>query len=177
MFLDMAAEKAEESRCDRSKVGAALVEPRGMFVHVACNQVSPGHGHFTCKDFCPRGAKSYDELPTGSEPFDDCNSLHAEFAAVNLAMDRWRKSGPDETAAEALRTGEEALREFFDGWWMFSTKEPCEACKLYLQGLGIRYQFATSWQRKVVREGVLKVVVTPQGEGPGDTGGSPQHAD
>jgi deoxycytidylate deaminase len=152
-FLDMAAEEAEMSKCDRSKVGAALVEPGGKFVHIACNQVPPGHGSRTCRYFCPRGAKSYDELPSGSEPMDDCNSLHAEFAVVNLAMDRARQFGPDELPAEALRTDKEALREFFDGHWLFSTKEPCEACKMYIQGLGIRYQFATSWQRRVVREG------------------------
>lgn len=155
-FLDMAAEKAEDSKCDRSKVGAALVEPDGKMVYVECNEVAPGHGDHTCKDFCPRGAKSYDELPTGTEPMDDCNSLHAEFAVIHAAM-KAASLDHDETASEALRTNKEALRAFFGGWWMFSTKEPCDACKMYLQGLGIRYQFATSWKRRVVREGVVKI--------------------
>jgi deoxycytidylate deaminase len=177
-FLDMAAEKAEESKCNRSKVGVALVGPGGKFIHVACNEVAPGHGNHTCKDFCPRGAKSYDELPTGSEPFSDCNSLHAEFVAINLVLRTTSNLDADE-AFDLMADGndvedsEGALREFFKGWWMFGTKEPCDACKMYLQGLGIRYQFATSWKRRVVREGVL---VVAKGKGSGKPGGSANDA-
>lgn len=157
-FLDMAAEKANESKCDRGAVGAALVGPGGKLIHVACNEVSPGHGDHTCKDFCPRGAKTFDEQPSYA-PYDDCNALHAEFSVVQAALIQEKLDYSPENERDIL--------EFFRGYWMFITREPCDACKMYLQGLRIRYQFATSWQRRVVREGVLKVVA-PTGEGSGD---------
>lgn len=162
-MLDMAQDKARESRCDRSKVGAVLILQNGR-KFLACNEVSPGHGIHTCKDFCPRGAKSYAELPAGGEPYDDCNALHAEFAVIANAMESLRQGDVE----DAMATHDEALLKFFAGSWIFSTKEPCDACKMYLQRLGIRYQWATSWQRRVIREGVL-TIVNPSGEGSGNS--------
>jgi len=150
-WIDEAIEYAKRSLCDRSKVGAALILADGD-KFLAHNQVTPGHGSITCKSFCPRGAKTFAEQPAYAE-YNDCSALHAEFAVVNKALFAAGRNNSAEAfgeMADGLKTSQSTLRQLFRNSWMFVTREPCDACKMYLEGLGIRYQWVNIRKRKRV---------------------------
>lgn len=75
---------------------------------------------------CPRGLKSYDEVPANSD-YSDCISAHAERNAIEDAM------GKGVSAAE--------LREAT----LYCTREPCPQCGTLIAAAGI--------SRVVVAEG------------------------
>jgi tRNA(Arg) A34 adenosine deaminase TadA len=140
----MAEKEAKQSLCDRSKVGAVLAHPMGNF-YKARNIVEEGHSTQTCKNFCPRGRRSYIELPQDA-PFTGlgaCTATHAEMQAVKLA----KESFLEVYDGLALRLGEDIVlipesadadwRVVFEGFWMISTREPCPECRSVIDALGI----------------------------------------
>lgn len=108
------------SRCVRSRVGAALLDPSGTFLGLGHNYV-PGSRHEPCVVRCPRGLLTAEECPPGS-PYDapghECYAVHAEVSATLYAASVW---GLDRVI----------------GAFMFVTREPCGGCVKYLEERGI----------------------------------------
>lgn len=111
------------SRCVRRKVGALLFDAGGHFLSYGANINPPG---MPCNQgFCPRGKKSFDEVPAYSSYFD-CTATHAEVTAVRLALGRLVPLVYVNTVRREY--GRLRLR----GGTLVVTDEPCDQCTAYL---------------------------------------------
>lgn len=104
----MAAAVAKRSSCIRSQVGAVIVHDN-FWTYVGYN--GPSRGKVNCDDGgCPRGRKSFEELPSGSG-FDGyvgfCTAVHAEINALSKFLGHRPVNG---------RT------------ILYTTREPCAGC-------------------------------------------------
>lgn len=109
-FFKIAEVAALRSTCTRRQVGAVLVDwDTKMVLGLGYNGAPPGEPH--CTDgACPRGLKSYDEVPAFSN-YDNCIAVHAEVNALRAAPG--------------------------SGNIMFITCQPCEDCHILLVKNGI----------------------------------------
>lgn len=160
-LIDKAEEAAQNSRCDRSKVGAVLVHPKETKEYVAWNAVEDGHGSQSCKQFCPRGTKSYDELPSEAkfEGEGSCTASHAEMQVIGRAKEGYliTQMQADKSTDVALEVGE----GFFNGWWMFVTLKPCTGCRAEIDRLGIK----VLWTRSRFETKTRKITTPWSGNG------------
>lgn len=106
---------AQRSTCVRRQVGAVLLDGYGIQRGTGFNTEADDKD---CRQDCPRGRKTYAEVPAGSpygkgEP-GACIADHAEMVAL------WQ-------AAKAFELAEMRL------WTMVVTCEPCNDCQLVLE--------------------------------------------
>lgn len=83
-FLGIARAVAARADCRRACYGAVIVDTYNRIVSTGYNGSPPGEGSCLTGD-CPRGMKTYEELPgqeKGNNDYSDCISLHAETNAV-----------------------------------------------------------------------------------------------
>lgn len=126
-LMEAKAVALHSSRCLRKKAGVVLYDNEGRFLAYGANINPPGK---PCDEgFCPRGQKSYAELPSDS-PFSDCTAWHAEMVAILVAMGKCLGGDQDGTAS----VWERALLK---GGVMVVTHEPCHECMPRLKVLGL----------------------------------------
>lgn len=114
VWLGVAQAVAQRSSCIRSQVGAVIVVDN-QETYVGYN--GPESGETNCdKGGCPRGQKSFDELPSGAA-FNSlaglCTAVHAEMNALR----KYLKAHPEGVTGEVV---------------LFSTREPCQGCWMQL---------------------------------------------
>lgn len=110
-FIRIAHVVAARGDCRRSKVGAVIVDRSRIVVATGYNGVDPGEAG--CLDgACPRGLRSFDEIPSGFR-YDlreaPCIARHAESNAISFA--RRARQGPRLLGAT-----------------IYVTREPCIQC-------------------------------------------------
>lgn len=111
-WLGVAEAVARRSTCARRKVGAVAVDADNRILGTGYNGAVSGDAH--CTDGgCPRGLKSYDEVPAFSD-YGNCIAVHAE---INALMSR--------TWGSDIHT-------------MYITYQPCKTCRTRLRLLGVR---------------------------------------
>lgn len=109
---------ANRSSCVRSQVGAVIVvDNRDTYV----GYNGPESGAVNCDEGgCPRGKKTFDELPSGAA-FNGragfCTAVHAEINALRKYM-----------AASRVGVTSKAV--------LFTTREPCHQCWTQLLAAG-----------------------------------------
>ena len=115
--LLLAAAVAERADCTRRKVGAVMFSPDHRVLGTGYNGYPAGQPGCLSAAACPRGQRTYDELPTGNAYVDvehPCRAIHAE---ENVVM--------------------EVAREKRAGATVYITDEPCLNCQRVLAGSGI----------------------------------------
>lgn len=104
----MARAVAPRSSCIRSQVGAVIVRDN-MWTFVGYN--GPSKGKPNCdKGGCPRGRKSFEELPSGAAfDMDEgfCTAVHAEINALSKFL---------------------AVMSVTPSTMLYTTREPCAGC-------------------------------------------------
>lgn len=106
-YLNLAMAASLRSSCERSKVGAVIVDQDNIVVSLGYND-SPA-GHPGC-EACPRRTSG---CASGTS-YDNCVSIHAEQNAL-LFSDRARRMGGT----------------------IYITKEPCKTCRKLIYGSGL----------------------------------------
>lgn len=118
--LVLAFAAAMRADCTRRRVGAVVVNGEGRLVGSGYNGLAPGKPGCASSGACPRGLKSYAEVPTGigaanySGGPGECQALHAEMNAVV-----------------------DAGRPRTKGCTLFVTCEPCPLCRTVIRAAGI----------------------------------------
>lgn len=115
-FLQIALAVSARGDCTRSQVGAVLVDSQRIVVATGYNGVLPGQTG-CLSGACPRGLRTYDELPPGGS-YADCIAYHAEVNTISFA----------------LRAGQS---DRFDGATMYVTRDPCFNCRMAMINVGI----------------------------------------
>lgn len=111
-FLTIANAVSLRADCTRTQHGAVIVRHNRV---VATGYNGGPAGGPSCLDGqCPRGLKSYDELPPLSPDYSDCISIHAEQNAIMYAR------------FEELK-----------GATIYITGAPCSTCRKLIAGAGI----------------------------------------
>lgn len=114
----MAEAASARGDCRRSKVGAVLIDSDETIVTSGFNGFDRG-GPSCLGGDCPRGLKTYEELPPGGDyAGTGCEANHAELNAVIFA-----------------RKKNQLLR--LQGATAYITREPCESCHDLLRSEGI----------------------------------------
>lgn len=116
-YLAGAQWAATRADCRRSKVGAILVSRHHRILGQGFNGTVPGIPG-CLEGNCPRGLKSYDDVPADSD-YSDCISTHAERNAIEDAMHKGIPAS--ELQASTL----------------YCTREPCPACRTLINSAGI----------------------------------------
>lgn len=110
--LELAFTVSRRAACNRSRVGAVILDAQHRIVSCGYNGVPAGQ--VNCSDGgCPRGQLSYDELPALSD-YSNCNGIHAERNAIDYAP-----------ADRCL------------GSTIYITRAPCEGCREHTLASGI----------------------------------------
>lgn len=110
--LLLATAAASRAACNRSQVGAAVLDQAHRVVSCGYNGVPAGE--LNCSDGgCPRGQLSYEQLPPLGD-YSNCRGSHAEKNAIDYA------------AAEACR-----------GSTIYITRSPCDECLTLIRRSGI----------------------------------------
>lgn len=79
---DLLRETAARADCTRRQVGAVILRDSGLVVGIGWN----GLPDASCRaGACPRGQKSYDEIPASSDYAGNCAADHAERQAIARA--------------------------------------------------------------------------------------------
>lgn len=112
-FLGIAQAVAARADCTRAKHGAVIVK-HNRIVATGYNGAPAGQPGCLTYGACPRGQKSYEELPTRAGDYSDCIAVHAEANAL-LYADRDRCEGAT----------------------IYITGAPCAGCKKLILGAGI----------------------------------------
>jgi len=110
-FLGIATAVSARADCTRRKVGALIVWDNKIWA--TGYNGTPYSGQPGCLEgACPRGKKSFDELPAYA-PYHDCISVHAEVNAIK----QFRESKPyiNITRPKAIPT-------------VYVTDQPCDEC-------------------------------------------------
>lgn len=111
-FLAIAETVALRADCTRSKVGAVIVH-NGRIVSTGYNGSPPGA--LSCLDgHCPRGQKTYEEVPPLKGGYDTCIAIHAERNAILYAPSNKVK-----------------------GSTIYVTREPCKYCRKLIEAFQI----------------------------------------
>lgn len=122
-FLGIAEAVAARADCTRRKVGAVLVTD-GQVVSTGYNGTVDAGQPGCLSGACPRGQKSYEEVPEFTSyaigDVGGCIAVHAEFNAM------------DQAVARGL-----TLR----GSTIFVTCQPCEWCAGTMKSLGVAFVF------------------------------------
>lgn len=87
-----------------------LTTPNGFLIGAGSNK-SRYPGMSCLEGDCPRGTKTFEEVPShaqGNHDFSDCIADHAEVAAM-------------------------AQEPHFPGSWLYVTCEPCRDCWIYIK--------------------------------------------
>lgn len=130
-LMEAKAVALHTSRCRRKKVGAVLFDREGKFVAYGANINPPKQ---PCDEgFCPRGQKSYGEVPADA-PYGDCTAWHAEMVALLLARERMG-GGPPQDAVHSVTQIDVLVQ--LEGGVMVVTHEPCHECMPRLRGLNL----------------------------------------
>ena len=125
-FLSVAKTVALRGDCRRRKVGALIVV-ENRILSTGYNGTSPkGEGCLEGK--CPRGNKSFEEVPSYSS-YEDCIAIHAETNAINgmLLFNHFLRN--DNGASNLTRLLREAT--------IVVSEVPCSDCKEMISGWGI----------------------------------------
>lgn len=115
--LGIATAVASRADCTRRKVGAVILGPDHRVLSTGYNGYPPGQPGCLTDGACPRGRRTYDEIPASSpyvEVAEACQALHAE-----------------ENAVLHLPSGARL------GATVYVTDEPCPNCQRFLAGAGI----------------------------------------
>lgn len=119
--LALAKTVATRADCTRRQVGAVLMTPDHSIVSTGYNGAAPGRPGCLSAGACPRGQKSFEEVPSyteGATSYDtgpgSCIALHAEQNALLRAT--W-----DEMFGSTL----------------YVTDEPCGGCWRMIEGTPI----------------------------------------
>lgn len=110
--LLLAAVVSLRADCTRRQVGAVILDGENRLVSSGYNGAPSGQPGCLEDGVCPRGQKSFEELPSDS-PYSDCISIHAEENAVLWA------------------------RRDLRGCTIYVTDSPCHQCKKTLSAVGI----------------------------------------
>jgi len=126
VWLNVAKAVSERSSCSRSQVGAVLVF-LNEDTYVGYN--GPKTGDINCdKGGCPRGLKSFEELPSAA-PFSTdegrCSAVHAE---VNALL-RFQHANQ--------RVHRSVIRMILSHSVLYVTREPCEECWQVIRRCGM----------------------------------------
>lgn len=117
VWMDVATALARRSSCIRSRVGAVIVHDN---YRVWPGFNGPPPGHLNCdRGGCPRGNKSFSELPSGSSfssPQGFCTAVHAEMNAKKKFLD--------------------AGMTVDSKTFIYTTREPCAGCWTGLLDIG-----------------------------------------
>lgn len=115
-FLDICTAVSARADCRRKKVGALIVSPDHHIISAGYNGAPPGDPG-CLEGACPRGLKTYQEIPEGgsynSGPDTICISIHAEANAI-------------------IRAG-----TMSKGATIYSTHKPCYGCYKLIASAGI----------------------------------------
>lgn len=120
--LALAFAAALRADCTRRRVGAVILDPEGRIVSMGRNGLPPGRPGCATAGACPRGQKTYAEVPTSAgaatasydTPGLVCDSVHGEVNAVI-----------------------EAGRSRAKGSTLYVTCEPCHLCRTVMAGAGL----------------------------------------
>ncbi len=113
-FLEIAEVVSSRADCTRAKHGAVIVRDNRI-VATGYNGAAPGEPGCLTDGACPRGQKSYSEVPSLSGDYSDCISLHAEVNAIAYA--------------DRNQTHQATI---------YITGEPCSWCRKVIKSAGIK---------------------------------------
>ena len=114
--LGIAAAVAVRADCTRRQVGAVILDSDHRVVATGYNGYPSGKPGCASAGACPRGRKTYDEIPKDSAYVGTaapCDALHAEENAVLHA------------------------HRSLEGCWIYVTHKPCPNCERLLRGTTI----------------------------------------
>lgn len=127
-FLGIASAVAIRGDCTRSQVGAVLVDYFNKPLGFGFNGTTPGKPGCLSGN-CPRGQRTYDELPplgNYKNPVIPCIAIHAEHNALLNIPDRYPIDNP---ADRSWLLNKDAR--------MYITREPCDDCKSLMASTGV----------------------------------------
>lgn len=114
--LGIAAAVAVRADCTRRQVGAVILDSGHRVVSTGYNGYPRGKPGCASAGACPRGRKTYAEIPKDSAYVGTaapCDALHAEENAVLHA------------------------HRSLEGCWIYVTHKPCPNCERLLRGTGL----------------------------------------
>ncbi|QKT07882.1 cell division protein DedD [Gordonia sp. X0973] len=112
-FLGIAEAVAARSDCERSRVGAVLVDQDNRILSTGYNGAPAGKPG--CES-CPRRLSGCEPGADYHHPETRCNALHAEMNCLLYSR------GRSDTRGATL----------------YLTREPCDMCQLVIQAAGVR---------------------------------------
>lgn len=111
-FLSFANLASTRADCTRAQHGAVIVRDNRI-VSVGYNGAPSGDSGCLTQNACPRGRKSYEEVPSLSGDYSDCIAVHAEANAIVYAGQSCK------------------------GATIYITGEPCSGCVKLIRAAGI----------------------------------------
>lgn len=134
-YLHVAEAVSRRGDCRRRQVGAVIVLWDRIYA-TGCNGTRTPGAPGCLEGACPRGLKSFEEVPAYTA-YDDCIAVHAEVNAIEqferIAVS-WGMRTNFKGWAETLPTRA--------GLLMYVNHEPCSGCTRRLQHMGMKWMAA-----------------------------------